>query len=136
MLLLLASLVTVKLPLAAPLAIGENAMVRVKVLPASIENGTAGGVLREKPVPETATFETLAVPAPEFVTVKVADFATPRATLPRSKLAGLAESIPRLVPPPPNPPGVVPPLLDEGLDTPVPPAQPIKIIVPSNMMAR
>jgi hypothetical protein len=133
MLALVALLVTVTVPVAAPLAAGENVTLTLMLLPASTEKGTAGTELSVKPVPEMATFETLTLFVVPLTRLTAVDLLLPTATLPRSRLAGEADRVPGLVPPPP---GSLDPVLVELLAMPVPPAHPISRLVANNAPAK
>jgi hypothetical protein len=124
--------VTVTVPVAAPLAAGEKLTFTVILLPASIVKGRDGTELSVNPVPEIATFETLTLLVVPFTKLNDAEVVPLTAMLPKSMLLGLAEIVPGLVPPPPEPE----PLLVEVLAIPVPPAQPIIRIAANSAAAR
>jgi len=94
-----ALLVTTIVPLAEPATIGANVAVRVFDVPAAKVNGVDTGV-RENPVPEIETPETVTGAPPELVTVTVRDEEVLRFTLPKLTEAGDAESVPAFTPVP------------------------------------
>ena len=78
-----------RLPLAEPLAVGENSTVKDVLCPAaSIKPGARP--LRLNPVPLAAAAEIVRLAPPEFVRVPVSDLEAPIWTLPKVKLVGFA----------------------------------------------
>jgi hypothetical protein len=103
-----ASLVTVRVPFAAPKAVGANCIWTVMLCPTGID---AEGLppMTVNPAPEMVAAERFTIAVPAFVTVTLCVAVLPTATLPNATLAEFAESTPALpVLPLPAPPPLPP----------------------------
>ena len=86
---MLALLVTVTLPVNAPLVPGANVTFSVAVCPAATTCPDEMPVALN-PAPETVTFDTVTPEEPAFVNVTESALLLPTFTLPKLKLVGLA----------------------------------------------
>jgi hypothetical protein len=84
-----ALLVTVMLPVAAPLAAGENVTFMVPVCP-GVSMVPAGTPLAVKPAPAMLTFEIVTFDVPAFARVTLCMLLLDTVTLPKFRLAALA----------------------------------------------
>jgi len=80
--------VILRLPLAAPLAVGENRTVKDVLWPAAKVKGVVRP-LKPNPAPATAVAEMVKLVPPELVRVPLSDFEVPSWTLPKLKLDGV-----------------------------------------------
>src|SRR5438270_3579190 len=86
---LLALLVTTRLPVAAPMAVGVNVTFNEAWLPLAKLNGSVIPAA-ENPVPVTASLEMESVPAAVLVKVTVCELLLPTFTFAKLRLTGLA----------------------------------------------
>ena len=94
-----ALLVTVMVPLEVPVRVGVNDAVSVALVPAAIVNGVFTGV-RENPLPEIETADTVTSPVPVFLTETFSDEVVLIVTFPKAKEDGVAVRGPGVAPVP------------------------------------
>src|SRR5579862_2398714 len=89
---LAASLITVMLPAAFPVAVGVNVTFMVALCP-GVRICPVDTPMALKPAPEMLTFEMVTLAFPEFVSVEERVLLAPTFRLPKLKLDGLAVSV-------------------------------------------